>query len=98
MSCEHVERALAPATVDNLISLDRIVFPPGVTFQPAVGGLSGGTATGSAGSPWRVASMLISAYRGTEKYSGVQPERAARLRRGNLDRERFRDTDHGDLP
>ena len=69
----QVERALAPASVDNLISLDRIVFPPGVTLQPAVGGLSGGTATGSASSPWRVASMLISAYRGTEKYSAEGP-------------------------
>ena len=69
----HVERALAPASVDNLISLDRIVFPPGVTFQPVVGGLSGGTATGSAGSPWRVASMLISAYGGTENYSADSP-------------------------
>ena len=68
-----MEHALAPASVDNLISLDRIVFPPGVTLQPAVGGLSGGTATGSAGSPWRVASMLISAYRGTEKYSAYSP-------------------------
>jgi hypothetical protein len=49
------------------------VFPPGVTFQPVVGGLSGGTATGSAGSPWRVASMLISAYQGTKKYSAYSP-------------------------
>ena len=63
-----------------------------------LGGLSGGTATGSAGSPWRVASMLISAYRGTEKLLRLQPERAARLRRGNLHRERFSVTDHGDLP
>jgi hypothetical protein len=69
----QVERALAPASVDNLISRDRIVFPAGVTFQPVAGGLSGGTATGSAGSPWRVASMLISAYRGTEKYSAYGP-------------------------
>ena len=41
----QVERALAPASVGNLISLDRIVFPPGVSLQPAVGGFSGGTAT-----------------------------------------------------
>ncbi len=70
---EHVEGALAPATVDNLISLDRIVFPPGVTLQRAVGGLGGGTATGTAGSPWSVASMLVSAYRGTDRYSAYSP-------------------------
>jgi hypothetical protein len=70
---EHVESALAPASVDNLISLDRIAFPPGVTFQPVLGGLSGGTASGGAGSPWRVASMLISAYQGSQKYSAYGP-------------------------
>jgi hypothetical protein len=70
---EHVESALAPASVDSLISLDRIVFPPGATFQPVVGGLSGGTVSGGAGSPWRVASMLISAYQGSQRYSAYGP-------------------------
>jgi hypothetical protein len=70
---KHVQSALAPARVDNLIGLDRIVFPSGVTLEPAVGGLSGGTATGRTGSPWSVASMLLSAYRGTEKSSAYSP-------------------------
>jgi hypothetical protein len=70
---KHVESALAPASVDNLIGLDRIVFPSGVTLEPVVGGLSGGTATGSTGSPWSVASMLLSAYRGTGKSSAYSP-------------------------
>ncbi len=70
---EHVESALAPTTVDKLISLDRIAFPPGVTFQPAVGGLNGGTVSGGAGSPWRVASILISTYQDSQKYSAYGP-------------------------
>jgi hypothetical protein len=70
---EHVESALAATSVDNLISVDRIVFPPDATQEPIVGGLSGGSGTGSTGSPWRVAYMVNWAYRDTGKYSAYSP-------------------------
>jgi len=70
---KHVESALAPASVDNLISLDRIVFPPGLTLEPVVGGGTGGTTAGGATSPWAVASMLVWGYQGSLRDSAYSP-------------------------
>lgn len=67
---KHVESALAPASIDNLISLDRIAFPPGTTLEPVVGG---GTTAGGGTSPWDVASMLHWEYQGSLRYSAYGP-------------------------
>ena len=92
---EHVEGALAPATVDNLISLDRIVFPP--AFLRPCGWSRRRDRNRHRRLAVECSSMLVSAYRGTER-SPRTAERAARLRCRNLERERFRDADRGDLP
>ena len=68
----HVENALAPASVGNLVDFSRMVFPPGTPQQPVVGGINGGSTTG-ASSPWIVASMLHSDYRGSQRYSAYSP-------------------------
>jgi hypothetical protein len=69
----HVESALAPSNIDNLISLNRLVLPSATTLEPVSGGLSGGAAAGGAGSPWTVAELLHWAYQGTQKYSAYGP-------------------------
>jgi hypothetical protein len=71
---EHVESALAPASIDNLISVNRVVFPPGTDIEPvAGGGLTMGSALRGAGSPLSVASLVHWAYRGTQKFSAYSP-------------------------
>jgi Sigma-70, region 4 len=69
----HVENALAPASIGNLIHVSRIVFPPGITEQPVAGGLRGGSTSGGASSPWSVAYLLHWDYQGNQKYSAYGP-------------------------
>jgi hypothetical protein len=69
----HVENALAPASVGNLIDFSRMVFPPGTLQQPVVGGINGGSTTSGASSPWIIAYMLHSDYRGSQEYSAYSP-------------------------
>jgi hypothetical protein len=69
----HVENALAPASVGNLIDFNRMTAPPGVTQQPVVGGLNGGNTADGASSPWSVAYMLHWDYQGNQKYSAYGP-------------------------
>ena len=69
----HVENALAPASVGHLVGVSRMVFPPGVTEQPVVGGFNGGSTTGGASSPWSIAYLLHWDYQGNQKYSAYSP-------------------------
>jgi len=69
----HVERALAPANVDNLVSFSRQTFRAGATWQPVVGGLKGEMTADGASSPWLTAYMLRWAYHGNEKTSAYSP-------------------------
>jgi hypothetical protein len=70
----HVENALAPASVDNLIGVSRMLFPPGVTEEPVAGGhLVGGGTTGGATSPWTVTDMVHWDYHGNQKFSAYGP-------------------------
>ena len=69
----HVENALAPASVANLIDFTRMVYPPGTTQQPVVGGGNGGSTTGGASAPWIVAYMLHWDYQGSQRYSAYSP-------------------------
>jgi hypothetical protein len=69
----HVENALAPASVGNLIDVSRVVFPPGTPQEPVVGGLNGASTTSGASSPWTVAYMLHWDYQGSQKYSAYSP-------------------------
>jgi hypothetical protein len=71
---KHVESALAPARVDNLISLNHMVFPSAFTLEPVAGGsLAGAPSTGGARSGWSVASLWHWAYQGTQKYAAYSP-------------------------
>jgi hypothetical protein len=69
----HVENALAPASVRDLIDVSRMVFPPGTPQEPVVGGLNGGSTAGGASSPWTVAYMLHWDYQGSQRYSAYSP-------------------------
>ncbi len=69
----HVENALAPASVHNLIDVSRMVFPPGTPQEPVVGGLNGGSTTSGASSPWTVAYMLHWDYQGSQRYAAYSP-------------------------
>jgi len=69
----HVENALAPASVGNLIDLTRTAYPPGLTQEPVVGGMAGGGTTGGVPSPWTVTSMLHWDYQGNQKFSAYGP-------------------------
>jgi hypothetical protein len=70
----HVENALTPASVDHLIDVSRMTFPPGVTEEPVSGGrMAGGGTTGGAPSPWTVTSMLHWDYQGNQKFSAYGP-------------------------
>jgi hypothetical protein len=61
----HVTKALAPASVDNLIDVSRWVFPPGTEQRPLEGG-------GSA--PWSMGYLLRWDYRGMQKDSAYSPD------------------------
>jgi hypothetical protein len=69
----HVENALSPASVRDLIDVSRMVFPPGVTEEPVVGGANGGNTSGRASSPWSVAYLLRWDYRGSQRYAAYSP-------------------------
>jgi len=69
----HVENALAPASVGNLIGVSRVEFPPGITEQPVVGGSVGGQTGGGASSPWSVAYLVQQTYQGQVKDSVYSP-------------------------
>ena len=70
----HVESALAPASIGDLVGFSRLVFPPGTVQQPVVGGADGGGSTAdAASSPWLVSTLLQWDYQGTHKYSAYSP-------------------------
>lgn len=69
----HVENALAPASIDNLIDFSRLSFPPGIRFGPSLGGLGGPSAAGGASSQWNATFVLHWQYRGLQKYSAYSP-------------------------
>jgi len=68
----HVEDALAPGRLGNLISVNRVTLPPGQTLTPAVGGMNGGPAAGGAGSP-EVTTLLRSQYQDMQKNTAEGP-------------------------
>lgn len=69
----HVENALAPGSVDNLVSFSRQTFRAGTTWQPVPGGLNGGITAGGATSPWLTAYMLRWSYQDNQKTSAYSP-------------------------
>jgi hypothetical protein len=69
----HVENALAPASIDNLIDFSRLSFPPGTRFGPSFGGLGSPSTGGGAGSQWNVTFVLHWQYQGIQKYSAYSP-------------------------
>jgi hypothetical protein len=69
----RVDNALAPASVRDLIDVSRMVFPPGVTEEPVIGGANGGNTTGGASSPWSVAYILNWDYQGSQRYAAYSP-------------------------
>jgi hypothetical protein len=64
----RVQRALAPAKVDDMVGSVRTTYPPGTTIGPVPGGLSG---MGGA-SPWSVGYVVVWADQGTgvSKFAG----------------------------
>jgi hypothetical protein len=70
---KHVENALAPTSVDNLLDVSRMTFQRGVTQEPVVGGMTGGGTTGGAPSPFTITYMLHWDYQGNQKYSAYGP-------------------------
>jgi hypothetical protein len=69
----HVERALAPASIDNLIDFSRLSFPPGTRFGPSLGGLGSSGTAGGAGPQWNVTFVLHWQYQALQKYSAYSP-------------------------
>jgi hypothetical protein len=65
----RVERALAPANVDNLISYSRAVYPPGMALEPVPGGLAGPSGSRRADSLWAVGYLLHWAYGTSQRFS-----------------------------
>ena len=70
---KHVENALAPASVDDLVNFSRQTFLAGATWQPVPGGLKGGITADGTSSPWLTAYMLRWAYQGNQKTSAYSP-------------------------
>jgi hypothetical protein len=66
---DRVQRALAPAAVDNLVGSVRETYPPGTTLEPVPGGINGRTPGVSADSPWSVAYTVVWAHRTTTRFS-----------------------------
>ena len=65
----RVERALAPANIDNLISYSRAVYPPGFSLEPVPGGLAGPSGSRRADSLWAVGYVLHWAYGTSQRFS-----------------------------
>jgi hypothetical protein len=65
----RVERALAPANIDNLISYSRAVYPPGFALEPVPGGLAGPSGSRRADSLWAVGYLLNWAYGSSQRFS-----------------------------
>ncbi len=65
----RIEQALAPASVGNLISNSRTVFPRGFALEPVPGGMAGPQGSKTASAEWKVSYLVQRAYGGTERYS-----------------------------
>lgn len=65
----RVERALAPANIDNLISYSHAVYPPGMALEPVPGGLAGPSGSRRADSLWAVGYLLNWAYGSSQRFS-----------------------------
>jgi hypothetical protein len=65
----HVQSALAPAMVDNLVGSVRSTYPPGTTLEPVPGGMNARLGGSSAASPWSVGYSVVWAYKGTTRYA-----------------------------
>jgi hypothetical protein len=68
---QHVDGALAPASVGTLIGFSRTWYTSGTTVEPVAHGVLFGSSLGPA---WGVASMLRWEYRGTMKLSAYGPD------------------------
>jgi hypothetical protein len=64
----HVQRALAPAEVNNIVGSVTQTYPSGTTLEPVPGGINGGTGSGAA-SRWSVGYSVVWAYQGTTSYA-----------------------------
>jgi hypothetical protein len=64
----HVQSALAPAEVNNIVGSVTQTYPSGTTLEPVPGGISGGTGSGAA-SQWSVGYSVVWAYQGTTSYA-----------------------------
>jgi hypothetical protein len=79
----HVQRALAPSAVSDLIGSVKETYPPGTTLEPVPGGINGRAASTSADSTWSVGYSVVWADQasGASKFtaytSGGQPVFAA---------------------
>jgi hypothetical protein len=84
---KHVQSALAPAAIDNVVGSVRQTYPPGTTIEPVPGGLTAQLGVGSAGSRWNVGYSIVWAYQATTKYTAYtadnQPVFAAELTHAN---------------
>jgi hypothetical protein len=69
----HVENALAPVRVDNLIGYTRMDFPPGATLEPSPGGLAGPRGSRAADGQWSIGYTTRWAYGDAVKLSGYSP-------------------------
>jgi hypothetical protein len=69
----HVENALAPARLGNLIGYTRMVFPPGAALEPSPAGIGGPRGSRSAQTQWSVGSTTRWQYRSTIELSAYSP-------------------------
>jgi len=65
----HVQRALAPAAVDNLVGSVRETYPPGTTLELVPGGMNAQVGGSSTVSGWSVAYTVVWAHQSTTRIS-----------------------------
>lgn len=70
---QHVENALAPARVDNVIGYTRMVYPPGFALEPSPGGIGGPRGPASDQAGWSVGSTMRWQYRSAVELSAYSP-------------------------
>lgn len=69
----HVQKALAPAAIDNIVGSVTQTYPSGTTLEPVPGGMN--AVTGSAASQWSVGSSVVWAYQGSSSYAAYTATR-----------------------
>jgi hypothetical protein len=69
----HVEGALAPTRVDNLVGYTRMVFPPGFALEPSPGGIAGPRGPRAADAQWSIGYTTRWQYGDAVKLSAYSP-------------------------